>query len=143
MGARAGRIRRVSRGDDPESSVAIVKSIVAAIAAALLALGMIRQREFRVNRIGIQPVAVTIMLVFGLYGSSESPSFLTAIALGVCVGLGIVRATVSRDHIDVSKRCIITKPNVWMAVIFAAAFALKFLVGLGPESGYCANSRTF
>jgi hypothetical protein len=29
---------------------------------------------------------------------------------------------------------MITKPNVWMAVLFAAAFALKFLVGHGPAS---------
>ncbi len=66
----------------------IVKSIVVAIAAVLLAFGMIRQREFRVNRLWIQPVVVSIILLLGLYGSSLSPSVLTMIVLGVCVGGG-------------------------------------------------------
>ncbi len=49
----------------------------------------------------------TAILVLGLYGSSVSPSFLTAIALGVCAGagLGIVRAKVSLDHLPALRAC--------------------------------------
>jgi hypothetical protein len=111
-------------------------TILAAVAAVLLSVRMVRQREFHINRMWIMPTAVLVVAAFGLSGSAMTPTVLLAIAIGTLAGvaLGVLRATASLDHVDVAARRIMTKPSLWFALLFAATFVLKVVVRHGPMS---------
>ncbi|MGA3400793.1 MAG: hypothetical protein ABSC95_16355 [Acetobacteraceae bacterium] len=67
--------------------------ILATLAAGLLAVRMVRQREFHIDRLWIMPTAVLIVTAFGLYGSAMTLTAMMAIAAGTLAGvvLGVLR----------------------------------------------------
>jgi len=116
----------------------IIETILVAAAAVLLAIRMVRQRIFRVNRLWIMPAAVLILVAFGLRGTAVTPLALSAIAAGLLAGaaLGVWRADAALDHVDVATRSILTKPSVLFALVFAATFALKAFIRHGPLTSF-------
>jgi hypothetical protein len=46
----------------------------------------------------------------------------------------VLRATASLDHVDVAARCIMTRPSLWLALLFAATFVLKVVLRHGPAA---------
>jgi hypothetical protein len=116
----------------------ILKTVIVAAMAVLLAVRMMRQRSFRVGRLWVQPAVVLILVGFGLYGTSVTTLSVAAITGGIVIGaaLGIWRADTALDHVDVEGRRIMTKPNLVFALVFAATFALKAVVRHGPGASF-------
>jgi hypothetical protein len=116
----------------------IVQTLLIAAAAVLLAVRIVKQREFHVNRLWIMPTLVVIVAGFGLSGASVSATSIAAIAAGILVGisLGVFRAALSIDHVDVATRLIVTKPSLWFAILFVATFLLKAVTTHGPLSSF-------
>jgi hypothetical protein len=112
----------------------MIQTLLIAAVAVLLAVRMMKQREFHVNRLWIMPALVVIVAGFALSGASGSPASLAAIAAGILAGiaLGLFRASLSIDHVGVVARSIATKPNLWFALFFAATFLLKAVTRHGP-----------
>ncbi len=108
--------------------------VILAVAAVLLAVRMTRRRSFQVNRLGVMPTAVLIVVAFSLVGTTLSSLAMAAIATGLLAGavLGFWRAKLALDRIDVATRTIMTKPSVVFALVFAATFALKAFIRHGP-----------
>lgn len=112
----------------------ILESIMVAAAAVFLAVRMMRQRAFRVNRLWIQPAVVLAVVAIALLGAAPSPLFFEATAAGAIAGIviGVLRAALAIDRVDLAARSILTKPSLWMAVLFAATFLLQVVVRHGP-----------
>jgi hypothetical protein len=122
-------------------SVSLVLSVLGAV---VLAIRQLRQRVFAVRSLWIMPLSV--LIVVALSFARFDFSWLGALAgfAGLAAGsvLGMKRARMLVQSIDVPGRKILTKANVVMTLFFAATIIVKALERQSRSVG-TADATTF